>query len=288
MKPGGTLKIIVLSIAVLSAISSITGIFSDGGRGEYLYESIRGERIMIYGRGIYHHMSSEVAIQGIAQDYVTLIIGIPLILLSLHFSLKGSVKWRFILLGTLGYFFVTYLFYMVMAMYNQLFLLYSALMGASFFGLIIGSLAFKSETLSGYSLQAKQGNVGAYFLIINSIVIALLWLSIVVPPLAEGTIYPKALEHYTTLIVQGIDLGLLLPLSFVSGYLFLKKNFFGFLMAPSYLVFLSLLMTALNAKIIYLGIMGYNVFPAVFIIPILAIASIFCAYLLLKPIKNNV
>lgn len=33
-----------------------------------------------------------------------------------------------------------------------------------------------------------------------------LWLGVVVPPLVDGSIYPKELQHYTTLVVQGFDL----------------------------------------------------------------------------------
>lgn len=231
-------------------------------------------------------MSAEVAIQGIAQDYVTLFLGIPLLLLSFLISLKGSMRWRFIFLGTLGYFLVTYLFYLVMAMYNQYFLIYAALMGASFFALMITSFSFNLPTLPSIFHEATPTKFTGGFLIVNSISIALLWLSIVLPPLLDGSIYPKAVEHYTTLIVQGIDLGLLLPLAFIAGYLAIRKKPLGFLLAPSYLVFLSLLMTALIAKIIYMGITGYNVIPVIFIIPILDLMSIICAYLLLKNVRG--
>jgi hypothetical protein len=287
MSVGKTLKLLIWVIVILAAFASVAGIGTSDGTGEYFYRSIRGEIIPIYGKGIYQHMSAEVAIQGIAQDYVTLFIGLPILVLSFYFASKGSIKARFILFGTLGYIFVTYLFYLVMAMYNQFFLVYSALMGTSFFGLMITASTFNRSSILNYFKAAKYTRFAAYFLMINSICIAILWLSIVVPPLANGSIYPKAVEHYTTLIVQGIDLGLLLPLSWVSGYLLLKKEFYGFLLAPAYLVFLSLLMIALNAKIIYLGIMGYPIIPAVFIIPTLALLSIICTFLLIRGRTNK-
>jgi hypothetical protein len=46
--------------------------------------SIRGENITIYGKGIYQHMAADVAIQGIAQDYVTLFMGVPHPIFSLY------------------------------------------------------------------------------------------------------------------------------------------------------------------------------------------------------------
>jgi hypothetical protein len=227
-----TLISLVFFITALAIVVTLAGIISDHGPGQFEYKSIRGETITIYGKGIYQHMSAEVAIQGIAQDYVTLFIALPLLLLALYFSLKGSFKWRFILSGTLGYFLVTYLFYLVMAMYNQFFLAYSALMGASFFALAITLLSFEQRNLSAYFHKATPVKFIGGFLIFNSIIITFLWLSIVLPPLLNGTLYPKALEHYTTLIVQGIDLGLLLPLAFVSGYLLISKKIWAICLHP--------------------------------------------------------
>src|SRR5690606_11461775 len=79
--------------------------------------------VLAAGTGIY---SAEVAPQGIAQDYVTLFPGLPFLWISLAWARKGSLRGRFLLAGVLGYFFVTYLFYLMMGMYNALFLVYAA------------------------------------------------------------------------------------------------------------------------------------------------------------------
>lgn len=54
--------IIGLMMAILSCVAAGYGILSDFGEGSFEYESIRGSTIEIYGKGIYQHMSSEVAI----------------------------------------------------------------------------------------------------------------------------------------------------------------------------------------------------------------------------------
>lgn len=287
MKQKNIITILVFFIASASIITSILGIFTNEGSGSYDYESIRGENVVIYGKGIYHHMSAEVAIQGIAQDYVTLFIGVPLLLLSLYLAVKGSLKSRIILAGTLGYFLVTYLFYLVMAMYNPLFLFYAFLMGASFFALILTVLSFDINKLHTAFSKKTPVRYTAGFLIFIACSIAFLWLSIVVPPLIDGSVYPVALEHYTTLIVQGLDLGLLLPLAIVSGVLLFKKNRYGFLLGPIYFVFLSILMAALCAKIVAMGMNGYNIIPVIFIIPTFNLIAIICSILLLKNLQTG-
>lgn len=286
MKHAKPVAILVLLIAVGSTVSASFGIFSTGGPGSHTYESIRGETVEIYGKGIYRHMSADVAPQGIAQDYVTLLVGIPVLLLSLVWARSGSLRGRFILAGTLGYFWVTYLFYLVMAMYNVLFLVYAGLLGISFFALSLTLLSFKPDELPALFHDQKPVKWTGGFLIFNSLAIGLLWLGIVVPPLMDGTIIPPETEHYTTLVVQGLDLGLLLPLAFVSGLLFVKRRPFGYLLAPVYFVFLSLLMMALSAKIVAMASLGYNVIPAIFIIPLFGIASIGCTVLILKNLKE--
>jgi hypothetical protein len=288
MKQEKTITILVICIAIVAAIASSMGVFTNDGVG-YAYQSIRGETIQIYGKGIYKHMSADIAAQGIAQDYVTLFIGVPLLFIALMWAKKGSLKGRFLLAGVLGYFFLTYLFYLVMGMYNYLFLVYSFLMGTTFFAFAFALtlLSFDLEATPSVFSEKTPTKFAGVFLIFNAFAIASLWLNIVIPPLLDGSIIPKEVAHYTTLIVQGMDLGLMLPLSFVSGWLLLKKTPFGYLMGTTYLIFLSLLMTALCAKIIAMGLLGSNIFPAIFIIPTFMFIAIGSSFFLLKSIEKT-
>lgn len=286
MKQKQTITLLTLLIVLLSGIAAATGVFSDAGPGNFEYKSIWGTTVVIYGKGLYKHMSADVAVQGIAQDVVTLLVGIPLLLAALSGYRKESVKSRFLLAGVTGYFFVTYLFYMAMGMYNELFLIYVSLLGLAFFVLYNLLTSFDSEKVSSYfSLKTPVKFVGG-FLIFNSVVIALMWLGRLVPPLLDGTVYPLELHHYTTMVVQGFDLGLLLPISFVTGLLLIKRKPVGFIAGVPYIIFLSILMTALTAKIAAMGITGAEIFPAVVIIPVFNLITIYCAVLMLKHISE--
>lgn len=86
--------------------------------------------------------------------------------------------------------------------------------------------------------------------------------------------------------MQGLDLGLLLPAGFVAGLLFFRKQVYGFLFAPVYLVFLCLLMTALSAKLVAMASLGYSVIPAIFIIPLFNLLTIVSAVLVLRNIQE--
>ncbi len=287
MKNKKVISVLVIIVAIMAIIAASSGIFSHGGSGNYEYKSIRGKTVTIHGDGLYRHMSSDVAIQGIAQDYVTLFLAVPLLLAALIFSVKGSLRSRFLLAGILNYFLVTYLFYLEIAMYNEMFLAYVILIGTSFFAFVILLMNFEIQKMPViFNSNIPVKFIGG-FLIFNSIIIAMLWLSIVLPPLINGSVIPDAVQHYTTLTVQGLDLALFLPVSFVSGFLLIKKRPFGYLMSAVTLVFLPMLMTALTAKIIAMAMTGVSVIPAVFMIPSILVISVICSLLLLRNINEH-
>jgi hypothetical protein len=287
LKNISTITILVIIIVIVSAFSAMTGILSSGGPGPYTYKSLRGHEVLIYGKGLYKDMSAEVAPQGIAHDYVILFAGIPLLIFSLFLAGKNSIKGRFMLTGVLLFFLVTYLFYLMMGMYNQMFLAYVVLLCCSFFAFLFCIFSFNTEKLPLLFNEKLPVKFTGGFLIFSSISIAFLWLSIVIPPILDGTIIPKATEHYTTLVVQGLDLSIMLPSAFVSGYYFVKRKPAGFLLAPVTFVFLCLLMTALCGKIIAMANAGYNVFPVIFIIPSFTLISIFCTVMIFRHMKNT-
>jgi hypothetical protein len=282
-----SISILFFLIVIMAGIAASIGIFSNDGVGQYEYTSIRGKTVMIYGKGLYKHMSAEVAPQGIAQDYITLFAGIPLLIISFVLARKGSWKGRYLLAGTLGYFLVTYLFYTVMGMYNKMFLAYVILMGASFYAFILTLFSFDQSKLPGLFESSAPVKSTGCFLIFISLSIALLWLSIVVPPLLNGTVIPDQAEHYTTLIVQGLDLGILLPAAIICAVMWIRKTALGYLLAPVYFIFLSLLMCALTAKVVAMSILGYNVIPVVFIIPSFNLITVICTVAILRKVNEK-
>ncbi len=110
MKISRSITFRIIAIALLAIIASAFGIFSQVGSGPFQYETIRGQVVTISGRGLYKHMTADVAIQGIAQDYITLFVSVPLMLLFLTFAQKGNRKGMILLTGTIGYLLLTYTF----------------------------------------------------------------------------------------------------------------------------------------------------------------------------------
>ena len=276
---------LTLAVMILAAVAAAGGVFMTGGPGPATHLSVHGQEVELYGRGLYRYMSAELAVQGIAQDYVTLFLAVPLLGAGLIWASTGSAAGKLFLAGMLGYTLVTYLFYLVMAMYNAFFLLYAALLGLSFHALLLTLFEITIPELEELFAGGKPVRFAGGFLVVNGVNVGLLWLGRVAPPLLDGSIYPESLEHYTTLIVQGLDLGLLLPFSIILGVLLWRRTPMGLLGAPVYLVFLSVMMIALVAKIIAIGMAGGEIVPPVFVIPPAAVVTIYCAVRMLQAPK---
>jgi hypothetical protein len=287
MLPARRLTSLILVIAALTvAAASAPFVFRDGP-GRSTHVSVRGETVELYGIGPYRHMPADVAVQGLAQDAFTLAIGLPFLLLTLAWARGGSRAGHLALTGAVGYVFVQYTMYLGMGSYNELFLLWVALAGLSLQALVRLLLAFPASefVVSGDSPRARK-YVGG-FLLVNATLITLLWLSVIVPPLIAGTLYPAGLAHLTTMIVQGFDLAFFLPPSVLAGWWYLRKDPRGDLLAPVYAVFLSLQMQALLAKIAWMTAVGAAAGPALVIIPMLLIGAVVAAVVALRPLRRG-
>lgn len=281
------LKIFVPFIIIGAMVESLAGILSNEGGGTYLYKTIRGEMAEIYGKGVYRHLTTDLAVQGIAQDYVTLFVAIPILAISFYFVTKGNLKAKLIFSGTLLYFLLTYLFYVAIALYNEIFLVAVFTLFCALFSFILNIISFDFIAVKLYFSEQKILQRAGIFLIVIAVMMSLLWLSVIVPPMLDGSFYPKELHHYSTMIVQGYDLAIFLPLAFISGVLGIQKNEYGYVFIPTYLIFLTVLMMALVAKIIFMARIGENVIPVIFIIPTILVIAIFFAVKVLKNIQKN-
>ena len=283
MVPARRLTGPVLALAFLAACAAAAPFLVTSGRGPERHTSIRGVEVMTHGVGPYRHMPADVAVQGLAQDVVTLLIGVPFLLLALTWARRGARAGHLALAGAVAYLFVQYFLYLGMATYNELFLLWIALVLLSFQALIRLLLSVPSSAFSVESVSAPRRRYVGGYLIVNGVFIALLWLQILVPPLFDGSLYPAGLSHFTTMVVQGFDLALFLPASVIAGWSYLKRRPLGALLGPVYAVFLSLQMLALLAKIIWMNAVGASAGPALVVIPLLLAGAVAAATFSLLP-----
>ena len=286
MKYKKPISLLIGCIVVLSLVASLVGIFSNAGPGVYEIVSFRGETIEIYGKGLYNYDSVSVAAQGIAQDIVTIVLGVPLLVVSLFLALRGSLKGR-LLLRNIRLFLYTYISYVFLWMYNPMFILYVILMSASFFSFILLMMSFNINNLgSAFSKKLPVRFLGG-FQIFFAIALFLLWMKKIIPTITSGTI-PLGLEHYTTLVIQGLDLGFIVPIALLSGVLIIKRKSLGYLLSSVIIMKGFTMGAALTAMIISQYLAGVSMSNIeIILFPMVSLVICYCLILLLKNINDK-
>lgn len=223
-------------IVALSLVAAASGIFWQGESTHYEFTTLRGEAVEIWGgSGLYRQDAVAGASQEIAQDIVTLALGIPLLIVASVWAIRGSLRGRVLQAGTLGYFLYTYTAMSMLTAYNELFLVYVALMSLSLFAFILTLLSIDLQTLQAhFSEKFPRRTVAGYSLFLG-LMLLLLWLKLIVPSLLAGTT-PEGLYSYTTLVIQALDMGIIAPTAILTGVLLFRRSAAGYLLCSVVLV----------------------------------------------------
>jgi hypothetical protein len=270
---GSTIPVILsFLIATLAIIAAGLGVFWKGEGQKYEFLTLRGETVMIQGRGLYQYDTVSLAAQAIAQDIVTLLVGIPLLVVSTILFRNGSLRDRLFLSGTLAYFLYTYASYTFGVAYNILFLVYVSLFSLSLFAFIFALMEIDIPTLPKHFSSSFPRRTIATFLFIVGGLLLLDWLGLIVLALLSNQ-PPATLELYTIPIIQALDLGLVVPLAFLSGILLWKKSAWGYLLSSIVLIKFATVALAVSAMVINVILAGVQVsigelimFPSIAII----------------------
>jgi hypothetical protein len=248
------------AIAVLALVAAGTGVLWQQGGQQYTMTTLRGETVAIWGHGLYRFDAVGTAAQEIAQDVVTLCIGIPLLLVAMGLVAKGTLRGQVLLAGTLGYFLYTYTSMAMLTAYNELFLVYVALFSLSLFAFVLALLAIDVATLpSHFSAQFPRRAIAAFLTFIG-VMLALMWLGRIVPGLIAGT-PPAGLANMTTLVIQTMDLGIVVPAALLSAVLLLRRAALGYLLAAIVLVKGFSMGAAITAMVVGQMLAGVTVSP---------------------------
>lgn len=123
---------------------------------------------------------------------------------------------------------------------------------------------------------------GLMFLIGGFLLLA--WLGRIVPPLLQNQ--TPALENTTTLVIQAMDLGLIVPLAILSGILLLRRSPWGYLLASVTLLKGVTLGLGVSAMVINMTLKGVADSMGIMIpFLIITLLNLLMAVLLLKNVN---
>ncbi|MDZ4719548.1 MAG: hypothetical protein SH847_13925 [Roseiflexaceae bacterium] len=271
-------------IGILALLAASAGLFWSSDGPPYQFTSSRGESVTLMGSGLYRYDTVSIAAQEQATDVITLLLGLPLLIVSAWLALRGSLRGLLLLTGTLGYMLYTYMSMTFLTAYNQLFLVYVALFSLSLFAFILAMLSFNlAELPQHFSTHLPRRSIAGVLFLAGTFLL-LAWLGRIVPALLHGQ--TPALENLTTLGIQAMGLGLIVPLSFLAGILLLRRNPWGYLLASVAVMKILTLGAAVST-------MGFNMLRVgvatsgveLLIFPALTLANLVLAILLLKNVQ---
>lgn len=229
MKYQTVLKWILPLIGILAFFAAGMGLFYQTPGQPYAYTNHRGETVMINGRGLYTYDSVSSAAQMQGNDLVTLLVGLPLLGLASWLAFRGSLRGRLLLTGTLGFFLYTYMSMSMLTSFNAIFLVYVALFSLSLIAFILSMLSFDLEDLPRhFSPRLPRAWIAGLMFLVSGF-LSLAWIGRIVTPLVQNQ--TPVLENTTTLVIQAMDLGLIVPLAVMAGILLLKRSSWGYLLA---------------------------------------------------------
>lgn len=229
MKYQTTLKWILPLIGILALFAAGMGLFYQTSGQPYEYTNHRGETVMINGHGLYAYDSVSSAAQMQGNDLVTLVVGLPLLGLAGWLAFRGSLRGRLLLTGTLGFFLYTYMSMSMLTSFNAIFLVYVALFSLSLFAFILSMLSFDLKDLPRhFSPRLPRAWIAGLMFLVAAF-LSLAWLGRIIAPLLQNQ--TPVLENTTTLVIQAMDLGLIMPLAVLAGILLLKRSPWGYLLS---------------------------------------------------------
>ncbi len=274
MKKVSSVPIILSSlIATLAIIVAWLGVFWQGEGQSFEFQTLRGETVMVQGHGLYYYDTVSFAAQAIAQDIVTLLVGIPMLIVAMVLIRNGNLRGKLLLAGTLAYFLYTYASFSFGAAYNVVFLAYVALFTLSLFAFILTLMAIDIPALpERFSPRLPRRAIAVFLFVVGGFLL-FAWLGRIGPALMTNQ-PPIGLESYTTLIIQVLDLVLIMPTAFLSGILLWKQRPWGYLLASIVLVKGFTMLLAVSAMAVNMIRAGVQVsIGETIMFPILAIIT---------------
>jgi hypothetical protein len=241
---------IVAMLALL--VVSIAAIILDDGGAPYAFTSARGEVVELYGgQGPYRFDTTYKAVMFRGFDWVNLIVVLPLFVLGLLLYRRRQPRGGILLAALFIYLAYIYLIGVMGNAFNGLFLGWTLLFSLGLFGLWPVLTGNPPATLpQGLAEGFPRKPMAIYVMSIGTILLAQ-YLVEIVGAYAAGT-PPASLDHYTTLELAALELGVMIPLHFIGGAAAWRQKRWGYVLCTALAFTTAVVFIALSASLVLL------------------------------------
>jgi hypothetical protein len=240
MKAFSIIIILSLVVALSAAIAAGIGLFWRGSGSSFSFSTLRGHKAEIYGQGVYRYDTLFFGAGFKGQDAVVLFLGVPLLIIALILSIRGSAGGQLLLTGILGYFLYVYASMALGASYNRLFLLYIIIFSASLFAFIQSFASVDLDLIATWIPGELPIRSLAIFMFAAGIITIFVWGAPLVTALISGG-PPERMDSYTTMVTFALDLAVITPATILCAILVLRGEPLGYAIAIPLLTIIILL-----------------------------------------------
>jgi hypothetical protein len=242
------IAVLCFAVALLAGIASAAGIFL---RGDGSFESVtseRGEEYKMATTGVYAYNAQRVVAEGVGWDVATLLLAIPTLIVSLPALAQGSLRGRLLTVGILGYLFYQYLMYAVTWAFGPLFLLYVAIYALSLTAMVWIISTIRLAGLAERFTEAFPRRGMTLLSAFLAVLLLLMWIPRVLT--SQGGGMEVVLDGQTTLVVQALDLGLIVPLALFTAVAAWRGKPVGYLLSAAVVVKALAMAVAISAMLL--------------------------------------
>jgi hypothetical protein len=163
-----------------------------------------------------------------STDRITLVVALPLLLASLALALRGSPRAQIVWMGLIGYMLYNYAFYLYGAAFNRFFLLYICLTALSIYALIFGLMSINVTNIGRiFRASTPVRWIGGYMLFF-ALGLGGVEIASIIQTITFGHIPPDIAKLQ---IIYATDLTLLVPGVLLGGWLLLRRQLWGYIVA---------------------------------------------------------
>lgn len=195
-------------------------------------------------------LGNSVLAEARGWSVATLLVAIPLAILSLRAACRGSLRGRLVWLGGLAYFVYTYLEFAVSPPFTALYLLYVAAFACAIPALVIGLVSIDVADLpAAFGDRVPRVPIAIFSILLASL-LAIAWLKGIVSQTLAGAFGWPVGEDAVGHVVHALDLGLQVPLGVAAGVMLLRRSSAGLFLAAIMLVNVVCMGAALTAMVL--------------------------------------